>query len=110
MKNNIGQIVHERRKSLNLTQEQLAEKIDRAPGLIGQIERGETKPSFQTMMRLKETLMFDTNSAYEDDSCSDYSSQELNYLMNGWNEEKQRFLLEFARLINEYFPSKEEPR
>lgn len=103
MKSNIGQIVYERRKSLNLTQEQLAEKIDRSPGLIGQIERGETKPSFQTMMRLKEILMFDANSVYENSYRSDYSSRELDCLMSGWDEEKQEFLLEFARMLNEHF-------
>lgn len=103
MKSNIGQIVYERRKSLNLTQEQLAEKIDRSPGLIGQIERGETKPSFQTMMRLKEILMFDANSVYENSYRSDYSSRELDCLMSGWDKEKQEFLLEFARMLNEHF-------
>ena len=59
MENNIGQIISSRRKYLKMTQEQLADKIERSPGLIGQIERGETRPSFETLCRLKEVLLFD---------------------------------------------------
>jgi transcriptional regulator with XRE-family HTH domain len=105
MADNLGQIVYSRRKSLNLTQEKLAEKIGRSTALVGQIERGCTKPSFETLRRLKEVLMFDI-----DDACSDGEpdnaeiSRELGCLISSWDGKKQTFFLEVARLVNEYFP------
>lgn len=101
MDNNIGQIISSRRKSLNLTQEKLADMVGRSPGLIGQIERGETNPSFETLCRLKDILLFDLDSAPT--SAEQPASKivaEVDYLMNQWNIEKQMFLLEFARLLN----------
>ena len=63
MNNNFGQIISSRRKSLKLTQEKLADMIERSPGLIGQIERGETNPSYETLCRLKDVLQFDLDDA-----------------------------------------------
>ena len=106
MDNNLGKIISSRRKSLKLTQEKLADMIERSPGLIGQIERGETKPSYETLCRLKEVLQFDLDDAYSMDDPEKFTAiAEIGYLMNQWDTNKQEFLLEFARLLNERFPS-----
>lgn len=105
MNNNFGQIISSRRKSLKLTQEKLADMIERSPGLIGQIERGETNPSYETLCRLKDVLQFDLDDAYSMDVTSEFTAvTEVGYLMNQWDSDKQEFLLEFARLLNERFP------
>lgn len=105
MNNNFGQIISSRRKSLKLTQEKLADMIERSPGLIGQIERGETNPSYETLCRLKDVLQFDLDDAYSADVTSEFTAiAEVGYLMNQWDSDKQEFLLEFARLLNERFP------
>lgn len=44
------------RKQRNLTQEQLAELIDRSVDAISKMERGITLPSLETLMRLSEKL------------------------------------------------------
>ncbi len=104
MENNIGQIISSRRKYLKMTQEQLADKIERSPGLIGQIERGETRPSFETLCRLKEVLLFDLDEAYSSKPQKESQAvAEVGFLMNQWNGDKQQFLLEFARLLNNRF-------
>ena len=106
MNNNFGQIISSRRKSLKLTQEKLADMIERSPGLIGQIERGETNPSYETLCRLKDVLQFDLDDAYSADVTSEFTAiAEVGYLMNQWDSDKQEFLLEFARLLNERFPN-----
>jgi transcriptional regulator with XRE-family HTH domain len=40
------------RQREGLTQEELAEKLDMHPSYPGQLERGETNPSFQTLEKL----------------------------------------------------------
>lgn len=44
------------RKARRLTQEQLAELIDRSVDTISLLERGKTLPSFETLVRLSERL------------------------------------------------------
>lgn len=45
----IGTMTREKRNSKNLTQEELAEKVNLSTGMIGQIERGETMPSVESL-------------------------------------------------------------
>ncbi len=52
----IGQRVRELRIILNMTQSQLAEKINSSENYIGHIEQGVKRPGLETMVRLCETL------------------------------------------------------
>ena len=54
--NKIGNIITEQRIAKNLTQEQLAEKVDLSAVYIGQIERGERKMTIQTLVKLANVL------------------------------------------------------
>lgn len=48
----IGKILQSIRKSLGMTQEQVAEKLDLAPRYISDIERNKTKGSLDTLVKL----------------------------------------------------------
>lgn len=48
----IGHILQKTRKSLGMTQEQVAEKLDLAPRYISDIERNKTKGSIDTLIKL----------------------------------------------------------
>ena len=48
--------MRERRRSLGITQEQLADKADLSPNYVGKMELGERVPSFRTLVRLAEAL------------------------------------------------------
>ena len=48
----MGKRVRARRKQLRLTQEQLAERIHRAPSFVGHIERGTRKMSMETLCEI----------------------------------------------------------
>ena len=48
----IGKIMQSIRKSLGMTQEQVAEKLDLAPRYISDIERDKTKGSLDTLVKL----------------------------------------------------------
>ncbi|MBE5871720.1 MAG: helix-turn-helix transcriptional regulator [Lachnospiraceae bacterium] len=79
----IGNRIQQKRKSLNLTQEQLAEKLDVSTGYISQLERGVTKINLDILCQISELLNCDvteflvknnapTMSFYEDDIIHDY--------------------------------------
>jgi transcriptional regulator with XRE-family HTH domain len=54
-----GALVRHHRKRLNLTQPQLAEKVDRQPNAIKNIESGKAGPTFETIVRLAQALEVD---------------------------------------------------
>ena len=100
MKNNLAELIHSRRKDLGLTQKQLAAKIGRSVALVGQIERGQTNPSLETLRRLKSVLLFDLEEVCSSPTPMSAAAFEISCLMESWDEEQQTFLLEIARLIN----------
>lgn len=53
---NIGQQIKERRKSLNVTQRQLAEYSGVGINTLTKIERGEGNPSLNTLEQVLDTL------------------------------------------------------
>ena len=52
----LGTRIKNKRLEKNLTQEQLAEKVDLSAVYIGQIERGERKMTIQTLVKLANVL------------------------------------------------------
>jgi len=51
-----GQRIQELRKEKQLTQASLAEAADLATNYIGEIERGEAKPTLQTILAIADAL------------------------------------------------------
>ena len=57
----LGKRIRSQRKFRNLTQEQLAEKIQRAPSFVGLIERGERRMSVETLYEIAIALESSTD-------------------------------------------------
>lgn len=77
----LGGRIKNKRLELNLTQEQLAEKVELSAVYIGQIERGERKMTIETLVKLANTL----NSSIEEllkDSTTTNINARLNELVN----------------------------
>lgn len=55
----IGPMIREKRKELGLSQDQLAEKIGKTAGYVGQLEREQSSPSYPTLKRLVDVLDLD---------------------------------------------------
>lgn len=53
---NLGQRIREERQKLNLTQEKLSETINVTTTYIGQIERGERRPTLDTLIKISNAL------------------------------------------------------
>lgn len=79
----IGNRIQRKRKSQNITQEQMAEYLDVTPGYISQLERGVTKINLDILCAISEYLDCDMTeflhknnvpniSFYDDDIANDY--------------------------------------
>ncbi len=60
----VGALVRHHRKRANLTQAELAERIDRQPGAIQNIENGKAGPTFETIVRLSQALDVDARDLF----------------------------------------------
>lgn len=52
----IGRRIRNEREKLNLTVEKLSEIVDLTPNYLGKVERGEKKPSLQTLVKISSCL------------------------------------------------------
>lgn len=51
-----GQMIHEKRRAINMTEEKLAELIDRSDKEIRNIESGTSIPKLDTVIRISDAL------------------------------------------------------
>jgi len=73
MGNKIGAVIRAKRVELSYTQEELAALVGVTPSTIGQIERGDIYPKFETLEKLTLTLAIDANAYFYD---SNYDNNE----------------------------------
>ena len=57
-KSSIGKIIQKLRKDKNITQEELAEKVDITPNYLSKVERGLSSPNAETFLKMAEALSF----------------------------------------------------
>ncbi|WP_010244118.1 helix-turn-helix domain-containing protein [Acetivibrio cellulolyticus] len=62
----LGERIRKQRLKVNLTQEQLAEKIDMSYSFVGQIERGDRVLSLETLVRLANELSISVDYLIQD--------------------------------------------
>ena len=100
----IGEIIRKYRIKLHLTQEELAEKIDKSTGYIGQVERNETTPSLDALIVLMNVLNIDANTIFcsKENRTNELLLNELCLRISKLSKEKQEFLLEFLQLLENH--------
>ena len=96
----LAKIIRTRRLDMGLSQEQLAEKIDKSTSFIGQVERGECLPKFDTLQALVACLGIDANELFSDKPITRDDLAELFDLALHMDENKRSLLIEFARLLH----------
>lgn len=97
-------MIREKRKDKHYTQEELAEKINLSPGMIGQIERGETMPSVETLDSLIDKLDIDPRSLFHETTSKDGEYMELTNVIAKMTVLQRRMLLKIAKIIREDCP------
>ena len=85
---------------MGLSQEELAEKIDKSTSFIGQVERGECFPKFETLQALISCLGIDANEIFTESPITRDDLSELFELALHMDENKRSLLIEFARLLH----------
>lgn len=97
----ISNEVKVKRQGCNMSQEELAEKIDKTPSFIGQLERGDCSLKVETLQLLVHILGIDANALLSLDEVSPNKINEICNLANQMDEKKLDFLAAFARLLQQ---------
>lgn len=96
-----GIMIREKRNSQRLTKEGLAEKVNLSTGMIGQIERGETMPSIESLDVIIKELGIDPRSLFGEFSSPNAEITELCTIASRMTPNQQHLLLKIARTIRE---------
>ena len=98
-KERLGFIIRNQRKSMDFTQEQLAEMVGVTTGSIGQYERGETMPSVETLKLLFECLTIDPREVFSGEYDVDPEFIRLLHAFKHMTPIKRKFMLDFAQFL-----------
>ena len=94
----LGKRIRDERLMQRLTLEKLAERTDKSINFIGQIERGEGKPSLETLVDIANALGVTVDSLLSDNikASSDNLDREIAAVLHSMNHKGKRFLLDVA--------------
>ena len=92
----LGKRIRDERLMQRLTLEKLAERTDKSINFIGQIERGEGKPSLETLVDIANALGVTVDSLLADNvKTSDNSiDKEITVLRRNMSDKGKRFILD----------------
>lgn len=92
----LGKRIRDERLMQRLTLEKLAERTDKSINFIGQIERGEGKPSLETLVDIANALGVTADSLLADNvKTSDNSiDKEISVLLRNMSDKGKRFILD----------------
>ena len=101
----VGDRIRKRRTELSMTQEELAEKISRAPKYCADIERGYCGMSIETLLQFCQALNLSPTTLLLGDAVMPADGADivaaLHACLMECTEEQQRNLLETARLFTQ---------
>lgn len=83
LKRMVGKRVRQARKRLNWTQEDLAERIERAVETVSNLERGHTVPTFDTLERIGRALGVSIRDFFDEVEDEGSRRSELRAMMSG---------------------------
>ena len=93
--------VKERRQGMGMSQEELADKIDKSSSFIGQLERGESSLKLETFQMLVKCLGMDANALLSGEQRSRSTLNELYSLAAQMSEKEIKLLLGIAKLLHQ---------
>lgn len=103
LRDRIGKIVKDRRQAMEMSQEELAERIEKSTGFIGQIERGDSLPSIETFQALIHTLGINAELFFRDNTYEPSDYNELFSLLAEMTPQKRELLIAFAKLLHKAY-------
>lgn len=97
----IGKRIQERRKELNLTQQEVYEKLNVSQNHYSRIENGHVGMSFEILLEICEILQVSTDYILTGE-VHDTSDSPIVGLFNSCTFEQQRHILKYVQLFLEY--------
>lgn len=99
----IGERIKRARKSVGITQEVLAEKLNVSIGYISQIERGITKISLDLLGAVSTVLGCDVASLISESAIhsNDYMGSEIINEIKKLDNKKRKYILEIIKITND---------
>ncbi len=103
----IANRVKQAREALDITQPELAERIDISTNAVAQLETNRMHPKLQTLLNIANVFQLDINyflrSSFQDDGDEADETEEL---LNGWisalSPNEKTFLLHFIEGLKKY--------
>ncbi|AJG96780.1 transcriptional regulator [Clostridium beijerinckii] len=104
----LGENIKRERLKLNLTQDQLSEKLDISTSYLGRIERGERNLPLDTLIRISN--IFNVSIDYLLRGCivsnNESISSDVNNLFVGLSSKEMELVLDMVKLMISHFKSK----
>ena len=100
----LGKRIRDERLLLRWTLEKLAERTDKSINVIGQIERGEGKPSLETLVDIANALGTTVDSLLQDNikASGDGIQKEIGALVGSLDDKGQQFILDMVKRYHYY--------
>lgn len=105
----LGESIKQERQKLNLTQEQLSEKLDISISYLGRIERGERNIPLDTLVRLANILNVSIDYLLKDSKPKNNNNVltcEINQLISQLSNSEKTVILNMIRLMVSHFENK----
>ena len=95
----LGKRIRDERLLLRLTLEKLAERIDKSINFVGQIERGEGKPSIETLVDIANALGTTVDNLLQTNLkvCEDSTIREIDTLLYSTDDVGKQFILDVVK-------------
>ena len=95
----LGKRIRDERLLLRLTLEKVSERIDKSINFLGQIERGEAKPSVETLVDIANALGTTVDYLLSDSIKTNDNNieRELNLLLKSVDDEEKVFVIDMIR-------------
>ena len=100
----LGKRIPDERLLLRLTLEKLAERTDKSINFIGQIERGEGKPSLETMVDIANALGTTVDSLLQDNvnAVNDSVGKEIEAIVRKLDNNGKQLILDMVKRYSYY--------
>ena len=98
----LSQMIRDKRKELSISQEKLAEMVGVTTSFVGQVERGESLPSVETLFAFVQCLKLDVSGLFFGIGDSQKNIEEVCNLAQQMDDKKRRLLVEYARLLSHF--------
>ena len=95
----LSQMIRDKRKELSISQEKLAEMVGVTTSFVGQVERGESQPSIETLFAFVQCLKLDVTDLFFGIVDSQKSVQEICDIAQRMDDKKRHLLVAYARLL-----------